>query len=78
MKKAPKKYHTFGTVPKSRRKIVKRGNIDILTHKYMTGRSLFWLDTGTSVKRQGQTSLFSEMIRSYKYFPHLSKMPILT
>jgi hypothetical protein len=50
MEKAPKKYHTFGTVPKSRRKIVKRGKIDILTHKYMTGRSLFWLDTVTSVK----------------------------
>jgi hypothetical protein len=47
MEKAPKKYHTFGTVPKSRRKIVKRGKIDILTHKYMTGRSLFWLDTVT-------------------------------
>ena len=29
MEKAPKKYHTFGTVPKSRRKIVKRGKIDI-------------------------------------------------
>jgi hypothetical protein len=50
MEKAPKKYHTFGTVTKSRRKIVKRGKIDILTHKYMTGRSLFWLDTVTSVK----------------------------
>ena len=57
MEKAPKKYHTFGTVTKSRRKTVKRGKIDILTHKYMTGRSLFWLDTVTSVKWQGQTSL---------------------
>jgi hypothetical protein len=33
MEKAPKKYHTFGTVPKSRRKIVKRGKIDILNYR---------------------------------------------
>ena len=30
------KHHAFGTVPKFNEKIVERGKIDTLTHKYMT------------------------------------------
>ena len=30
------KYHTVGTVPKTNRKIIERGKIDIVSHKNMT------------------------------------------
>ena len=39
---------TVGTVPKSNRKIVERGNID--TSKHTNDCSLSWLGTGTSIK----------------------------
>jgi hypothetical protein len=38
------KYHTFGTIPKSNKKIIIRGKIDTLDTKYMTAP---FLGTGT-------------------------------
>ena len=35
------KYDTVGTIPKSNIKIIERGKINTLTHKYMTAH---WLD----------------------------------
>ena len=43
-----KKYHIVGTVPKSDRKNVERGKIDI---PKIYDRSLYWQGTGTSIKR---------------------------
>jgi hypothetical protein len=42
------KYHFVGTVPKSDRKIVGRGKIEI---PKTYGRSLSWQNTDTSIKR---------------------------
>jgi len=47
-----KKYHTFGTVPKSKRKITETGNIDIPSTQ-IHNDPLSWLDTGTSIKCGG-------------------------
>jgi hypothetical protein len=44
-----KKKNNVGTIPKSNRKIVERGNIDILSTQ-THDRSLTWLGTGTSIK----------------------------
>jgi hypothetical protein len=44
-----RKYHTFGTVPKSNRKSLKGSKSILLTHKYIFDRSLSWLCTGTSI-----------------------------
>ena len=43
-----KKYHFVGTVPKSDRKIVERGKIEI---PKIYGRSISWQDTDNSIKR---------------------------
>ena len=43
-----KKYHFVGTVPKSDRKIVERGKIEI---PKIYGRSLSWQNTDTAIKR---------------------------
>ena len=44
-----KKYYTDGTVPKSKRKIVERGNIDTLNTQ-IHDCSHSWFDAGTSIK----------------------------
>jgi hypothetical protein len=69
-----KKYHTF----------VERSKIDI-PNTHVHDCSLSWLGTGTSIKRGGvklvlwiQIFPLSEMMRSCKGFPHVSKMPTLT
>ena len=43
---------TAATVPKSNRKFIERGNIDI-TNTQLHDRSLSWLGTGTSMKSVG-------------------------
>jgi hypothetical protein len=43
---------TSATVPKSNRKFIERGNIDI-TNTQLHDRSLSWLGTGTSMKSGG-------------------------
>ena len=79
-----KKYHTVGTIPKSNIKIVKRGKIDT-PNTQIHDWSIFWLGTGTSIKRGGdilvlwaKISPLSEMMLSCKCFPHVSKIQILT
>ena len=46
------KYHTVRTFSKSNRKIVERGKIDT-PNTQILDLSLFWLDTGTSIKSGG-------------------------
>jgi hypothetical protein len=56
------------------------------THKYfMTAHFSGWLGIGTSVKNDevelvllAHTSPLSEMVGSFKYFPHVGKMSTLT
>ena len=50
------KYHTFGTVPKSNRKIVERGKIDT-PNTYIHYRSLCWFGTVTSITKSGGDKL---------------------
>ena len=79
-----KKYPTVEAVPNCNRRIVEKGKIDtpnIQLHDW----SLFWLSTGTSIRSGrvklvlwAQTSPLSEMMRSCKYFQHVSTMTILT
>jgi hypothetical protein len=79
-----KKYHTAGTFPKSNVKIdEKRENRYLNTHK--NDRTLSWLGTCTSIKRGeaklvlwAQTSPLTEMMRSCKCFPFVSKMSTLS
>ena len=47
-----KKYHTVGTVPKPNRKIEESSKIDT-SNTQIHDRSLYWLDTGTSIKSGG-------------------------
>jgi hypothetical protein len=47
-----KKYHTVRTIPNSNRKIVERSKFDTPNSK-MHYHSLSWLDTGTSINRDG-------------------------
>ena len=56
-----------------------------LTNKYMTSHFPGFNGAGTSMKSDGgqlvlwaQTSALSEVMRSCKCFPHVSKMPTLT
>jgi hypothetical protein len=64
---------------KNKKIVVKKGVISIpLTHIYMTDRSLSWLGTGISTKSDGVKPHLSEIMRSYKCFQHVSKMPTLT
>jgi hypothetical protein len=73
-----KKSHTVRTVPKSNRKMVKRGQM-YTPKTEIYNRSLFLVDTVTLFK-SGQVKLVlrskisppSEMMRSYKSFPHVS------
>lgn len=67
-----KKYHTW-----------KKSKTDA-SNTYIHDRSVFWLraDTSIKIKKSGgvklvlraQTSLFSDMMWSCKYWPHVSKM----
>ena len=59
-----------------------RGKIDVPQIDY---RSFSWLDIGTSIKSGriklvlwAQSYPLSEIMRSWKCFPHVSKMPTLT
>ena len=79
--KKSKKCHTVRTVPTFNRKIVKiyTPNTEIYD------RSLSLVDTVTIFKSgqvklvlRSKTSPLSEMMRSYKSFPHASNMPTLT
>jgi len=73
-------FYTVRTVPQ----FIYKGKMDSpLTHIYMTA-SYSWLDIGTSIQSGGaklvvwiKTSSISEIIRSYKYFPHVLKTPTL-
>jgi hypothetical protein len=47
-----KKCHTFGTVPKSNRKIIEKGKMDT-PNKQIHDHSLSWLGTDTSIKMVG-------------------------
>ena len=59
-----KKYHTFGTVPKSNRKIVERGNIDNPSTE-VNDHSLFWLGTvDVKLVLLAQTFPLNEMMQS--------------
>ena len=74
-----KKYHTVETLPTSRRMIVEAKSIP-LRHKYLTTDSPGLVQASGRVKLvlQAQTFPLSEMMWSYKCFPHVSKMPIFT
>jgi hypothetical protein len=82
--KKSKKSHTVRTVPKSNRKIVKRGQI-YTPNTEIYDRSLSLVDTVTLFK-SGQVKLvlrsnispLSEMMQSYKSFTQASNMPTLT
>ena len=50
---ANNKYPTVRTVPRSNRKIVKRGKSNTQIHE----RSLYWLGTGTLIKSGGRESV---------------------
>jgi len=76
-------FANVGTVLKSNIKIVERGKINALTHKYMT---LTFLACYVHLNKNGgvkpvlwaQTSHLTAMMRSCKCFPHVSIMPTLT
>ena len=72
-----KKYHTVGIIPKLDIKIARRGKIDTLTHKYMAAHfpGLVYMH---ALVLLAQNLPLSEMMRSWKYFPHVSKMSTLT
>jgi hypothetical protein len=74
------KYYTLGTHPKSSRKIEERDEINTLNTQ-IHDRSFSCLGTGISIKigevkliLWAYTSPFSIMMRSRKYFLHVSKM----
>jgi hypothetical protein len=74
-----KKYHN------SKVKWSKSQKEEKYTNAQMHVRSLCWFGSGISTNNGGmklvvwaQTSTFSEIMRLYKCFPHMNKMPLLT
>jgi hypothetical protein len=63
-----KKCHNIGTIRKSNRK---------LDTPQIHDHLLFWVNGRVKVAVLSQTSILSEMMRSCKCFPHVSKMPAL-
>jgi len=55
-KEKHKKYLTVRLIPKSNRKIIERGKLDI-TNTLIHDCSLLWLGTGTSIKKSGGNKL---------------------
>jgi hypothetical protein len=74
-----KKYHN------SKVKWSKSQKEEKSTNAQMHVRSLCWFGSGISINNGGmklalwaQTSTLSEIMRLYKCFPHMNKMPLLT
>ena len=59
-----KKYHNVGTFPKFKRKILERGKIGTPSTQILD-RSIFWLGTGTSIKKVAGLSLFYRQKRHW-------------
>jgi len=85
--KIKKKYHAVGTVSKSNRKLVatEAKIVTSTTHNDIHDRSLSMLGASTSITNVGvkvvvrsQNSHPSEIMCSWKRFPHVSEMPMLT
>ena len=73
-------FYTVGTVPQ----FIYKGKMDSPLTQIDMPASYSWLDTGTSIQSGGvklvewdKISSISEIIRSYKYFPHVLKTPTL-
>ena len=80
-----KKILNFQNSSKPNRKIVKKKAKSITLAQKIQDSTFTWHGTGTSIKTIGVKLVLgakfpplSKMIRPYKYFPHISKLPPLT